>query len=684
MARITVVVPIYDVEDYLEECLSSVAAQTVEDLDVVMVDDGSTDASATIAQRFARQDGRFRLLQQPNGGLGRARNVGLEAAGGDYLAFLDSDDVLPPDAYELLLRPLESTGSDFATGNVQRISRGGLEQAGFVAKAFARTRLKTHVRRFEPLISDRTAWNKLWRRSFWDGCGLRFPEGRLHEDIPVVVPAHFRATSVDVVAAPVYRWRLREGGGPSITQRRRELRVLQDRFRAVEQVWTYLERHESATQRRRYARSVVAADLLYHLDELCEVDDEYRAVFMRRANAFLDGVDRRSFDRLPAIDRVKWHLVRHDRLPELLELLRFQREDALSTPPARRHGRHYAAYPGCADPALAIPRSALRLGRRDKELHISAHLEDVRFEQGKLRLSGHAYINALGAPSPASQRLTLGAVPAGRAHREHQIRMRVAAHPIPTAPARRADLDPALSWAGFHASLDLGQLRRGTAPADGTWELFAAIRRSGLHRFRTRFAIEDPQLVGTLEDVTPDGVLTTACVTHDGKATVRVATRWLRIERCRSAAGALRITGRSELEEGAGVSLEAARTGDRLALRFPVALEHGTFQVDVPLHDLRAEPPATGRPRDRDAAWDLRIATASGPAPPLVLAGAVTGGAWRSPDGLLVSLARTAAGGVQLLERESAPVPALEAPARGEAGERPALPRIAGDTAAVA
>src|SRR5215217_4698126 len=147
MPRISVVVPIYDVESYLATCLQSLARQTVRDLEVIMVDDGSTDGSRALAERFACHDRRFHLLTQSNGGLGKARNAGSELASGEFLAFVDSDDVLPHDAYERLLGALDRTGSDFATGNVQRLTRQGTSQAQFLARTFARTQLKTHVSR---------------------------------------------------------------------------------------------------------------------------------------------------------------------------------------------------------------------------------------------------------------------------------------------------------------------------------------------------------------------------------------------------------------------------------------------------------------------------------------------------------------------------------------------------------
>src|SRR5919106_2255865 len=109
MARLSVVIPVYNVEEFLEECLDSVLAQTFTDYEVVMVDDGSTDRSAEIAQRYVDRDERFRLVSQPNGGLSAARNTGTADAHGELLVFLDSDDVLTENAYELLVGALHRT-----------------------------------------------------------------------------------------------------------------------------------------------------------------------------------------------------------------------------------------------------------------------------------------------------------------------------------------------------------------------------------------------------------------------------------------------------------------------------------------------------------------------------------------------------------------------------------------------
>ena len=501
------VVPIYDVESYLATCLQSLARQTERDLEVIMVDDGSTDGSRALAERFACGDRRFRLVTQPNGGLGSARNTGVAHATGEFLAFADSDDVLPADAYRRLLGALDATGSDFATGNVQRLTRQGTSQAQFLARTFARTRLKTHVSRCRPLLADRTAWNKLYRRSFWDAHALRFPEGVVHEDIPVTLPAHQLAASVDVLAAPVYQWRLREDGALSITQRRLEHRVLRDRLAAIDAVRAHLAAHATARLCRWYDASIVADDLRLHLDLLDEADDAYRALFVARANAMLETTPRRVFAALPAIDRLKWQLVRRGLVDELVEVLRFQKREAAAPPPLRARGRYYGDYPFRGDRRLRIPRATYRLGRRDEDLALTAR--------------------ARGAPrrrrQAADPRARGDRWPRRRPHHARRAALRPASARCGCASRARASPPPRPA-PGSRLRSTLERDCPASGAAEGTWDVYASTRIGLLRRRRARFVLASPQLIGAVDLDGGDGVRMRALVTSDGAIRIDVRT----------------------------------------------------------------------------------------------------------------------------------------------------------------
>ncbi|MFC7470448.1 glycosyltransferase family 2 protein [Actinomadura keratinilytica] len=281
----------------------------MRDLEVVMVDDGSTDSSARIAQAHAVRDSRFRLVQQENAGLGAARNTGVRHATGAYLAFVDSDDVIPEDAYALMLDTLERSGSDFVTGNVHRLKTDGTtEQSPMFRRAMSTTRLTTHVLRDWDLLGDRIACNKVFRRDFWDKHALAFPEGVLFEDIPVIVPAHFLAGSVDVLSDTVYLWRDRHG---SISNKRALPRAVHDRTAAVTTASTFLGRRlaeaagtpfeaDWAEAKRRYDQSVLAGDLWMFMEALPDGDDAYHQAFLDHANAFADHADPAALAALPS------------------------------------------------------------------------------------------------------------------------------------------------------------------------------------------------------------------------------------------------------------------------------------------------------------------------------------------------------------------------------------------------
>jgi CDP-glycerol glycerophosphotransferase len=593
--RISVVVPVYNVEEYLDECLTSLVRQTASDLEIVIVDDGSTDSSAAIAQRYAARDARIRIVTRPNGGLGAARNTGIEEATGEYLAFLDSDDVLPPTAYELLLNSLEQTGSDFATGNVHRLTAAGTSQAPFLARVFARDRPKTHVKRFRELISDRIVPNKLWRRSFWDQHGFRFPEGMLHEDIPVVIPAHFLARSVDVIAQPVYHYRVRESGDLSITQRRAEKRALLDRLKAVELARDHLVEHAPRRAHRWYEDTVIAEDLRYHLNVLEVADDEYREIFVERVNAFFDRLGRRNVLKpLRAIDRLKYHLVRRRLMPELLEVLRFQREDMSEAAPVRVRGRWYGDYPFRTDRALKIPSWIYRL---EIEMPLVAQVDELWWEGETLHISGFAFIRGVAVDHAGAQRISVLMV---RGTRLRRLLLALAPIRFRTRSTHRPDATNSfgqgfhdVSWSGFEASIRARRLKLLGRWRYGGFDIYISARAGGIRRRRIRFTLDPAQRPRADSVALADGTLVRSVPAATGSIQVRVAGHWAALREHRRDDDEIVVGGALRMAPQAKLKLELLRTDGSASRTYPITVAGngptGTFEARIPVGDLASE-----------------------------------------------------------------------------------------------
>jgi CDP-glycerol glycerophosphotransferase len=226
--KLSVIVPFYNVERYIHDCLASIAGQTLRDLEVILVDDGSPDGSRAIAEKFVAEDPRFKLVTQKNAGLGPARNTGIGHATGTYLTFVDSDDVIPRDAFRVMTERLDRSGSDFAAGDARRFNIHGVRESWVHVVPFADDIERADVRRMSLLATDRMVWNKVYRRSFWEKHGYAFP-AMLYEDYPVTLRAYLDADGVEIVSQPIYLWRERDEGELSITQRAFELRNINDR-----------------------------------------------------------------------------------------------------------------------------------------------------------------------------------------------------------------------------------------------------------------------------------------------------------------------------------------------------------------------------------------------------------------------------------------------------------------------
>ncbi|WP_228313078.1 bifunctional glycosyltransferase/CDP-glycerol:glycerophosphate glycerophosphotransferase [Streptomyces fungicidicus] len=482
--RLSIVVPFQDVEVYLAECLESIARQSFRDFEVILVDDGSTDGSVRIAADFCAADRRFRLVRQHAHGPGHARNTGLRNThpAAEFLAFVDGDDVIPEYAYELLVRTLEESESDFVSGNVQMMNSTKKWQSPLHKGPMQKNRRGTHITKFDALIYDRTVWNKLFRRSFWNQNSIRFPEGVLYEDSWVNMYAHFRAAKVDVITDVVYFWRRRDGGAaPSITQRHSELSNLRDRVAAVQSVSRFLgdrRSREYADSKRKYDLACLKSDLLLHLKVLPDADEEYQHAFMKWANEFLDETDLTIIDELPADSRVKWLLVREERLAELLEVIEFERRGGPM--PVQRRFRRYLNYPYLGDRGVGLDKKAYRL---DKELSLHGSLSGARWSTGSdlLTLTGTAYVRFINVHK---KHMSVKAI---ALRNKKQGRMQITTAKTVYAPQATEDSKQnryCYDWAGFEARIDTTRLKRKGQWVEGTWDVAAGVLSRGLFRYR--------------------------------------------------------------------------------------------------------------------------------------------------------------------------------------------------------
>lgn len=478
--RLSVIVPMYDVERYLPACLDSLAAQTFQDFEVLMVDDGSPDGSAAIAETYAKRDPRFRLIRKENGGLGAARNTGIAhmAPESEFVTFVDSDDLIPPDAYRLMVGSLDETGSDFATGNVWHLKGEKSWQVPLMRMLAGEARQRTHISHYGKLVADRIACNKVFHRTFWQKHGFAFPEGRLYEDTPVTMRAHYLADAVDVISEPCYYWRLREGeSAPSITQRRTDPAGVRDRVTSVLEISDFLGRQSGETFARlkeEYDSRVLRDDLRLFLNVVPDGDEEYRTEFLNSANRFLDHIDPKVVMALPAQLRVQWLLVRKHQLDELITLLAGQRRKE----PIEVSGliRKYASFPSLAGADLDFPRKALRI---DRDLEMRAPLREISWSNGKLVLSGNAWIDKIDLTSRHSSMKVLQI-------RKDKSRRRI------VLPARNVETPEATTdsgqerynyeWAGWQVTLDPAKLRKGREWQEGLWHVGLGLYASGLVR----------------------------------------------------------------------------------------------------------------------------------------------------------------------------------------------------------
>lgn len=201
---ISVIVPVYNVESYLRKCLDSVTGQTYRNLEILVIDDGSTDGSGKICDEY-KKDNRVKVFHTENRGLSCARNIGLDNATGEWIGFVDSDDWIEPDMYEVLIERALETGADIVEcGEYIEYSRKTINSQRQDLIYYGKDSLLALLRQD---FSD-GVWNKVWRRRCFNH--IRFPKGRIYEDVAVTYQVFDIASCVCTISKVKYHYIQRE------------------------------------------------------------------------------------------------------------------------------------------------------------------------------------------------------------------------------------------------------------------------------------------------------------------------------------------------------------------------------------------------------------------------------------------------------------------------------------------
>lgn len=213
MDLISVIVPVYNVEKYLRECVDSILRQVYTNLEIILVDDGSTDSSGTMCDEYAKKDDRIRVIHKQNGGLSDARNAGLDICSGEYISFVDSDDIISDYFIEYLHDTMVRENSDIvALRQTARFWDDGIQKPNFDDSPDYQT---DNLSSFDALIQmyyqviPTGIQHKFYKRFLFDD--LRFPKGYLYEDLATSYKLFMKCSTISLISPAIYGYRKRSG-----------------------------------------------------------------------------------------------------------------------------------------------------------------------------------------------------------------------------------------------------------------------------------------------------------------------------------------------------------------------------------------------------------------------------------------------------------------------------------------
>lgn len=304
--ELTIVMPVYNVEAFLRQALDSALNQSLHNVELIAVDDGSTDGCLEILREYERRDPRVRAFTQANAGQGSARNRGVSHARAEFLTFMDSDDTVPPRAFEHMVSTLRASGSDLCVGGVRRFRNRQYTRTTWQRTVHQADRIGTTLEESPAAMQDIIACNRVFRTSFWRDRIGDFRGGIAYEDHVPMLAAYVRAEKFDILSQVTYNWRIRDD---STGQQKAVLQNLLDRIEVKQEAHELLKAEASDYVYDLWVARCLEVDFGPFVAQAIDADDKYRDTLREVYQLFNGRATERAWDLVRVMPKIRAHLV---------------------------------------------------------------------------------------------------------------------------------------------------------------------------------------------------------------------------------------------------------------------------------------------------------------------------------------------------------------------------------------
>jgi glycosyltransferase EpsH len=302
---VSVIIPVFNTRPYLQQCLDSLIAQTLKPIEIICVDNGSIDGSYEFLKEYAEVHSNMIVMKHPEGRQGGARNAGIEIARGNYIGFVDSDDFVSPDMFQLMHETAEAETAQVVVCNTQYYHIDSGYGGNSLPKSVLDTGSPAPIQQRLILLRNLTICNKLFSRKLIENHGIRFPQGSYHEDQFFVIAAMVSASRISTIPTPLYFYRRGRPGSVNESHGPDCLHI----FTIMDKVVSFVEQHQQCSLLHEIIREVKVMKILqvYHL-----AGPEYqRSYYIQMKKQLKSANLENSYQLLTRSERREYQLVCH-------------------------------------------------------------------------------------------------------------------------------------------------------------------------------------------------------------------------------------------------------------------------------------------------------------------------------------------------------------------------------------